>query len=204
MHTSMYFLVSPEILFEHGVLELLISAKDLLLNDRSPYQYGSTSAAGAIVSRSAASVPFCHSLSRATAAAVGLVCGTPVNAAFPQERTLAARPKINTLKEIGPAIRACFQTPKSIGPYSVTIRVSFNRWGAIIGKPDVTFSEFGAGIEGKQQVAGALATSLRACTPLPFTDSLGKAVAGRIFTFRFTRRPPEQRARRMAVHMSIG
>jgi hypothetical protein len=98
------------------------------------------------------------------------------------------------LKEIGPAIRACFQTPKGIGPYTVTIRVSFNRWGAIIGKPDVTFSKFEADTEDKQQVAGALAISIRACTPLPFTDSLGRAVAGGIFTFRFTRRPPEQTA----------
>lgn len=104
------------------------------------------------------------------------------------------RPKINTLREIGPALRACFRTPQVTRSYTVTIRMSFNRWGSVIGRPAVTYQAFEAGAD-REQVAAAIAEALRRCTPLPFTDALGNAVAGRIFTFVFSQAARTRAAR---------
>ncbi|QCI62900.1 hypothetical protein [Phreatobacter stygius] len=104
------------------------------------------------------------------------------------------RPKINTLREIGPALRACFSTPQVTRSYTVTIRMSFNRRGSLIGRPAVTYSAFEAGGD-REQVAAAITEALRRCTPLPFTDSLGNAVAGRIFTFVFSQAARTRAAR---------
>ncbi|MBN8941858.1 MAG: hypothetical protein J0H01_20290 [Rhizobiales bacterium] len=105
-----------------------------------------------------------------------------------------SRPKINTLREIGPSLRACFSTPQVTRSYTVTIRMSFNRWGGVIGRPAVTYQAFEAGGD-REQVAAAIVEALRRCTPLPFTDALGNAVAGRVFTFVFS-----QAARTRAAH----
>lgn len=104
------------------------------------------------------------------------------------------RPKINTLREIGPALRACFSTPQVTRSYTVTIRMSFNRWGSVIGRPALTYQAFEAGAD-REQVAVAITEALRRCTPLPFTDALGNAVAGRIFTFVFSQAARTRAAR---------
>lgn len=98
--------------------------------------------------------------------------------------------KIETLKQIGPALQACWRPPEAAHPFQVTIRVSFNRDGGVIGKPAVSFSQFTGGDEDRARVAEAVAGALRSCSPLPFSKTLGAAVAGRIFTFRFGRTAP--------------
>ena len=99
-------------------------------------------------------------------------------------------PRIETLKQIGPALQACWRPPEAAHPFQVTIRVSFNRDGGVIGKPAVSFSQFTGGDEDRARVAEAVAGALRSCSPLPFSKTLGAAVAGRIFVFRFGRTAP--------------
>jgi len=94
--------------------------------------------------------------------------------------------EINTLREIGPALRRCFTLDEGAQPFTVTIQASFNRHGGLIGPPDVTFSRFEGGSADKIMIAAAIANALSRCVPLPFSESLGKAVAGRVFRFRFT------------------
>ena len=67
-----------------------------------------------------------------------------------------------------------------------TMRLSFRRDGTIIGKPAVTFSRPGRGEAEQERFIGAISAALARCTPLPFSNGLGAAIAGRIFTFRYT------------------
>ncbi|WP_213030869.1 hypothetical protein, partial [Acinetobacter baumannii] len=72
--------------------------------------------------------------------AAWLACQVASGPARAQTPASPDRPKINTLREIGPALRACFDAPRMTRSYTVTIRVSFNRWGSPIGRPAVTYS----------------------------------------------------------------
>ena len=66
----------------------------------------------------------------------------------------------------------------------ITLRIAFQRDGNVLGAPRVTYVK-AAGAGGPAALRAAMARGLRACTPLPFTPSLGSAIAGRIFNIRF-------------------
>ena len=67
----------------------------------------------------------------------------------------------------------------------ITVQLSFKRNGEILGKPKITFESAGATDGDRLAYRIAIATTLKRCTPLSFTDALGNAVAGRPFTMRF-------------------
>ncbi len=70
--------------------------------------------------------------------------------------------------------------------------MSFNRGGEIIGQPQITYYQPGADPEARDTFVNAIMTAFQLCMPLPFSESLGAAVAGRPFTFRFLdSRPPQ-------------
>ena len=120
--------------------------------------------------------------------------------ALPQSHNIVIRPgsgepapaRIDTLREVGLAIRACWRP--SGEPHSgqdVTVRVSFKRNGEVLGKPMIT--HYGAGrpdAENRQAFTQAVHDAFVRCSPMPFTDKFGAAVAGRPFTFRFVDSPP--------------
>jgi len=68
----------------------------------------------------------------------------------------------------------------------VTLRLSFRRDGTIIGAPAVTFSMPRRGEPEQERFIAAMTGAFRACAPLPFSKALGGAIAGTIFTFRYT------------------
>ena len=57
--------------------------------------------------------------------------------------------------------------------------VSFNREGAILGRPRITFETEGASDNDRLAYRIAVMEALQRCTPLPFSEGLGGAVAGR-------------------------
>ncbi len=103
-----------------------------------------------------------------------------------------ARPPINTLREIGPALFACWTPPSQVQSFQVTIRLSFKRTGEVLGQPAITFSAFNGDVADQKHIVSAILRALAACTPLNLTPSLGGAIAGRLFTLRFT--PPSRTA----------
>jgi hypothetical protein len=93
---------------------------------------------------------------------------------------------LNTLKELG---EACWAPPpmnQSRPGMQLTVMMSFKRNGELFGQPKVTFESPGASDDERLAYRIAVAQMLKRCTPLPFTDALGNAVAGRPFTIRFT------------------
>ncbi len=67
----------------------------------------------------------------------------------------------------------------------ITAMVSFTRKGEILGKPRITYETPEASDDERLAYRIAMAEALRRCNPLPFTDALGNALAGRPMTIRF-------------------
>jgi hypothetical protein len=116
----------------------------------------------------------------AGAALVLVACATNAAAQAPQGQ-------INTLNELGAALRACWIPPsldRSRAGMQVTVQMSFRRNGELFGKPKITFESSGASDDERLAYRIAVAAMLKRCASLPFTDALGNAVAGRPFTMR--------------------
>jgi hypothetical protein len=83
-------------------------------------------------------------------------------------------------------------------PMDITVIVSFNREGAILGQPRITYESEHAGDNDRLAYRVAVMETLQRCTPLPFTEGLGGAVAGRPFAipFKTRKRPPKPEEKR--------
>ncbi|MCA6120447.1 hypothetical protein J6500_00810 [Bradyrhizobium sp. WSM 1704] len=108
--------------------------------------------------------------------------------------------RLDSIKDIVLAIHRCWRPPPAdkAGPIDITVIVSFNRAGAILGHPRISYETQGATDNDRLQYRLAVMETLQRCTPLPFTESLGGAVAGRPFAipFRNKKYPPRSQERR--------
>jgi hypothetical protein len=86
------------------------------------------------------------------------------------------------------ALRACWVPPPQeearLG-MQMSVRFAFKRSGNIIAAPRVTYASPGAPAETREVYLHAISAALERCTPLPFSDGLGGAVAGRPIAIRF-------------------
>jgi hypothetical protein len=124
---------------------------------------------------------------RRTRALIGL--GTLTAAAALATGAAAQKPQspLNTLAELGAALRACWIPPpigQSRAGMQITVQMSFRRNGELFGRPRITFESGGASEDERLAYRIAVAQMLQRCAPLPFTDALGNAMAGRPFTIR--------------------
>ena len=100
----------------------------------------------------------------------------------------ASPPPVNTISELGTALRACWVPPpldQSRAGMQITVQMTFRRNGELFGKPKITFESPGASDDDRLTYRLAVAEMLKRCASLPFTDAFGNAVAGRPFTMRF-------------------
>ena len=102
-------------------------------------------------------------------------------------RGVAPKGPLNTLVDIRNAIQGCWKWP----PLSevrqgmeLTIRLSFKRSGEIFGAR-LTYETRGVSEDERRLYYGVMLEALKLCSPLPVSESLGGAIAGRPFTFRF-------------------
>jgi hypothetical protein len=108
--------------------------------------------------------------------------------------------QVNTIAELFARIRTCWRPPEPSRAHpdiDITVIVSFNRAGEILGHPRVTYQSEQADENDRLMYRVAVMEALQRCTPMPFTEAMAGAVAGRPFAFRFrNRRPPpaEKRA----------
>ncbi len=77
--------------------------------------------------------------------------------------------------------------------------VSFNRAGDILGHPRITYESENATDNDRLMYRIAVMEALQRCTPMPFTESMAGAIAGRPFAVQFHNRkripqPTEKRA----------
>ncbi|WP_376700338.1 hypothetical protein [Bradyrhizobium archetypum] len=113
----------------------------------------------------------------------------------------SAQPQqLDTLKDVFAKLYSCWQPPpySRANPMDITVVVSFNREGAILGQPRITYESGNPSDNDRVQYRIAVMETLQRCTPLPFTEGLGGAVAGRPFavTFRTRKRSPKPEEKR--------
>jgi len=95
--------------------------------------------------------------------------------------------RINTMREVFQALQSCWRPPGGSG-YSgqeITVRLSFKRNGEVLGQPRITYYKAGTQAEQREPFTRSVREAFERCTPFPFTESFGAAIAGRIFAFRF-------------------
>ena len=108
--------------------------------------------------------------------------------------------QLDTIKDVFAKLYSCWQPPPAsrANPMDITVIVSFNREGAILGQPRITYESANAGDNDRIAYRIAVMETLQRCAPLPFTEALGGAVAGRplAVTFRSRKRPPKPEEKR--------
>jgi hypothetical protein len=125
------------------------------------------------------------SLGVVAAAAIGLTAGSELHAldgAKPQAPQ--GPPQLNTLRDVGLALEICWQAnepplAQARPGMNVTVMLTFTRTGALQGEPRFTYVTPEASAETKALYQRAAVAAINTCTPLPFTDALGNALAGR-------------------------
>jgi hypothetical protein len=116
------------------------------------------------------------------------VIGSALALAALASDAVAEPARLNTMKDMGAALQACWVPPpidQSRPGMQITVQMSFKRNGELLGQPRITFESAGASDDERLAYRLAVAQMLKRCSPLPFTDALGNAVAGRPFTMRF-------------------
>jgi hypothetical protein len=96
--------------------------------------------------------------------------------------------KLDTLRAMFDALRACWIPPakdEARAGMQMSVRFAFKRSGEIIATPRVTYVSPGAPPEARETYLNAINAALERCTPLPFSQGLGGAVAGRPIAIRF-------------------
>jgi hypothetical protein len=110
-----------------------------------------------------------------------------VNGIVRATRDGARAGRLERLRDVFLALRACWRLPKGDGPsgQQLTVRLSFKRSGELLGRPRITYSALNGDSEAQRRFAASVLAALETCLPLPFSPALGAAIAGRPFTFRF-------------------
>ncbi len=111
-------------------------------------------------------------------------------------RGVAPKGPLNTLLDVRDAILGCWKWPpisEVRQGMTLTIRLSFKRSGEIFGAK-LTYETRDVSDEERRMYYGVLLEAMKLCSPLPVSESLGGAIAGRPFMFRFTDDRKERKA----------
>ena len=92
-------------------------------------------------------------------------------------------PQLNTLRDVAIALEICWranQPPlaQARPGMNVTVMLAFTRSGELLGEPRFTYMTPEASAETKALYQRAVVAAINACTPLPFSEKLGNALAG--------------------------
>jgi hypothetical protein len=103
--------------------------------------------------------------------------------------------EVDNIKDVLARLRTCWKPPPAsqANPIDITVVVSFNRGGEILGHPRITYESEQATDNDRLMYRVAVMEALQRCTPMPFTEGMAGAVAGRPFAVRFrNQKPPPQ------------
>jgi len=114
----------------------------------------------------------------------GLATTTPIYAEA-QERACGSREPINIIKDMWPALYACWTPPPGSTGFALTLVFSIRRDGSLIGKPQLTYSKSNGDEILKRAFFASVLEALNQSLPLPVTDSFGGAIAGRPLALLF-------------------
>jgi hypothetical protein len=103
--------------------------------------------------------------------------------------------QVNTIREAYERFWSCWKSPPASQAHAIdiTVIVSFTRAGEILGRPKITYESEAATDNDRLAYRIAVMEALQRCVPMPFTESMAGAVAGRPFAIKFhNKKPPPQ------------
>jgi hypothetical protein len=104
--------------------------------------------------------------------------------------------QVDNIKEAFARLHACWKPPpasRANPDVAITAMVTFTRDGNILGHPKITYESENATDNDRLLYRVAVMEALQRCTPMPFTEGMGGAIAGRPLPVRFQiRKPPPQ------------
>lgn len=103
-----------------------------------------------------------------------------------QSQPQATRAPLSRLDQIGPALRACWAAPAGSEGSEITFRFGLDARGALKGAPIATYSRLSGNASQQRAFVAAALLALQRCTPLHMTPDLGRVVASRVLTLRFS------------------
>jgi len=101
------------------------------------------------------------------------------------------------LDEIGPLLSKCLELPpedEALAGMQVTLKLAFKRNGELLAEPRFTYITHEAPEEVKAAYHDAAINMLKRCTPLPISEALGSAIAGRPFVIPIVETRKEKKA----------
>jgi hypothetical protein len=110
--------------------------------------------------------------------------------------------QVDSIHDVIAKLKTCWKPPPSSQAHpgiDITVIVSFNRNGDIIGHPRISYESEQATGNDRLMYRIAVMEALQRCTPMPFTEGMAGAIAGRPFRVQFQNRkrapqPVEKRA----------
>jgi hypothetical protein len=108
---------------------------------------------------------------------------------------VSAQPaEVNTIAELVARLRTCWKPPEPSRVHpdiDITVVLSFKRSGEILGHPRISYESEQADDNDRLLYRIAVMEALQRCTPMPFTEGMAGAAAGRPFAIRFHHRKPQ-------------
>ena len=129
------------------------------------------------------------------ASAQGMILMIEIRNANP--RPVRPTAPINTLDELSAAFVGCWSPPPSDSersPVDLTFQVSFKRSGELFGKPRAINFARPVTQQEREVYYTAVAEAVDRCAQMPFTETMGGAVAGRTFRVNFLDRRNSKKA----------
>jgi hypothetical protein len=95
--------------------------------------------------------------------------------------------RVDNIKDMFERLFSCWRPPppSKANPENVTVIVTFDRTGNIFGQPKITYESDQANDNDRLLYRVAVMEALQRCTPMPFTEGMGGAIAGRIIAIPF-------------------
>jgi len=121
------------------------------------------------------------------AGVLSLAASLPLLAQGTAGKGVPPKGPLNTLDDIKLALRGCWKWPpinEIQTGMELTVLLSFKRNGEVFGAR-ITYESANVSPKERAVYHGVLLEALKLCSPLPVTDSLGSAIAGKPMRFRF-------------------
>jgi hypothetical protein len=96
--------------------------------------------------------------------------------------------QVDTIRDMLARLSACWKPPapsRAKPGIDITVMVSFNRAGEILGHPRITYQSEQADDNDRLMYRIAVMETLQRCTPMPFTEGMAGAIAGQPIKVRF-------------------
>jgi hypothetical protein len=104
-----------------------------------------------------------------------------------QAQVKSASQTPDNIQELFQFLYQCARVPAGGEGSELTLRFSLTHYGALRGKPMITYSKLVGSLEDQRVFVSAALDTLEKCTPVPVTETFGKILAQKIIVMRFPR-----------------